>query len=172
MEIFFNFTMVNKLNLNLSIKRMHFLVRFSIAISIGVAKERLGHRDKKIMMRRMLLLALLTIGYQLPAFSQSGSPTKTGPTGKPFVLGKVPLTIHPVDSIDFKGFLKNPADEKYFPGFKLNDKNIHFGQLRTLHLETPPTFDNMPCVKPQGPFNMPVYKPDSSVNYTLLIKKP
>jgi len=123
-------------------------------------------------MRRMLLLAVLTIGYQLPTFSQSGSPASIGPTGKPFALGMVPVTINPVVSIDFKGFLKNPADENYFPGFKLNNKSIHFGQISTLHLETPHSFDNMPCLKPHRSFNMPVYKPDSIVNYTLLIKKP
>jgi len=123
-------------------------------------------------MKKLLLLAVLTIGYQLPTFSQSSSPTSISPTGKPFAWSMVPLTITPVDSIDFKGFLKNPSGDKSFPGFKLDDKKIQFGQLHTLHLETPYSFDNMPIVKPKGSFNMPVYKPDSSVNYILLIKKP
>jgi hypothetical protein len=31
--------------------------------------------------------------------------------------------------------------------------------------------DNMPCVKPEGTFSMKAYKPDSTVEYTMLVKK-
>ena len=123
-------------------------------------------------MRKLSFLVILTIVYQLSSFSQSYGQPPIGSTGKHFSFSKGQLAIRPNDSIDYKGFLKNPANESYFPGYKLNDKNIQLGQLRTLHLETPHSFDNMPIVKPKGSFNMPVYKPDSSVNYTLLIKKP
>jgi hypothetical protein len=123
-------------------------------------------------MRKLSFLVILTVVCQLPSFSQSYGQPPIGSTGKYFSFSKGPLAIRPNDSIDYKGFLKKPANESYFPDYKLNDKNIQVGQLRTLHLETPYYFDNMPCLKPQGPFNMPVYKPDTSVNFTLLVKKP
>lgn len=33
------------------------------------------------------------------------------------------------------------------------------------------TFYNMPCLKPEFKSNMPVFKPDSTITHTLLIKK-
>jgi hypothetical protein len=32
--------------------------------------------------------------------------------------------------------------------------------------------DNMPCIKPEGYYPMIVIKPDTTINYTLLIRRP
>jgi len=60
--------------------------------------------------------------------------------------------------------------DKRFLSLKLIDKNLSFGQDLNEIVNTPQTIDNMPCLKPKGYFPMPFYKPDSTVNYTLLIK--
>jgi len=71
------------------------------------------------------------------------------------------------DSMDIKRMFDDTLRDKRFLSLKLTDKNLSFGQ----DVNTPQTFDNMPCLKPKGYFPVPFYKPDSTVKYTLLIKK-
>ena len=122
-------------------------------------------------MRKILLLTVLIIGYYLPTFSQFNSRLKFDPTFKNFSFSNGAKTFSHFDSIDFKGLLNKPENDKnfYFP--KLADKNMTFGRDSVGIFETQKTFDNMPCLKPQGFFPMPIYKPDSTVRYTMLIKK-
>jgi len=53
----------------------------------------------------------------------------------------------------------------------MTDKNLKSAQDPMALFQKPPTFDNMPCMVPQGYFPMPVAEPDSTVRYSLLIKK-
>ena len=83
----------------------------------------------------------------------------------PYGLPKAPA-VNP-----FKQFLNNPPIHKYLLDPKSADKDVHFGQLSNGKLEAPHSFGTMPCLYPEGSFQMKIYKPDSTVNYTLQIKK-
>lgn len=61
--------------------------------------------------------------------------------------------------------------DKRYLSRKLPDKILSFRQGLNEIVIMPQTFDKMPCVKPNGYFPMPVYNPDSTVKYTLLIKR-
>ena len=122
-------------------------------------------------MRKILLLTVLIIGYYLPAFSQFKSRLQIDSTFKNFSFNNSKKTFLHIDSIDFKGLVNNYRNDKNFLYTKLADKNMTFGRESVEIFETPKSFGNMPCLKPQGLFPMPVYKPDSTVRYTLLIKK-
>jgi hypothetical protein len=122
-------------------------------------------------MRKILLLIVLIIGYYLPTFSQVNSRLNFDSTFKNFSFSNSTKTFRHIDSIDFKEFLNNPANDKDFLFPKLTDKNMTFGRDSIGIFEPQKSFDNMPCLKPQGFFPMPIVKPDSTVRYTLLIKK-
>lgn len=122
-------------------------------------------------MRKILLLTVLIIGYYLPTFSQSNSLLQIDTTSVKFGFFNNTKTLGHFDPIDFKQLLNNPEHHKYLLNPKFTDKDVHFGQLSNGKIKAPQSFDNMPCLYPQGSFPMPIYKPDSTVRYTLLIKK-
>lgn len=122
-------------------------------------------------MRKMLLFTVLIIGYYLPAFSQSNNQLKIDTTAVKFGFFNGKRTLGHIDTIDFKQLLNNPGHQKYLLDPKLADKDVHFGRLSNGKIKVPPSLDNMPCLYPQGSFPMPIYKPDSTVRYSLLIKK-
>jgi hypothetical protein len=124
-----------------------------------------------MIMRKILLLTVLIIGYYLPTFSQFNSRFKFDSTFNNFSFSNSTKTFRHVDSIDFKGLLNKSTNDNGFLFPKLVDKNMTFGRDSVGIFNTQKTFDNMPCLKPQGFFPMPIYKPDSTVRYTLLIKK-
>ena len=127
-------------------------------------------------MRKIFLLTILIIGYNLPTFSQFDSQLQNNrfqidTTFKTLSLNNGTKSLSLSDSMNSKKMFNNPLKDKRFLPLKLTDKNVSFGQNLNEIIQTPQTFDNMPCLKPEGYFPMPVYKPDSTVKYTLLIKK-
>ena len=122
-------------------------------------------------MSKILLFAILIIGYHLPTFSQPKSQLQIDSTVTKFGFNNSPKTLRHADSIDFKQFLNNTPIHKYQLDPKLAEKGVHFGQLYNAQIQTSHSCDNMPIFHPQGSFTMRIYKPDSTVNYTMLIKK-
>jgi hypothetical protein len=122
-------------------------------------------------MKKFLLLVFLISGYHLKTSSQPKSQLQIDSTVVKFGFNNSPKTLRHADSIDFKRFLNNPPIHNYQLDPKLADKDVQFGHLSNAKIRTPYSCDNMPIIHPQGYFPMPVYKPDSTVNYTLLIKK-
>lgn len=122
-------------------------------------------------MRKILLFTVLIIGYYLPAFSQSGSQLYFDTTCVKFGIFNGAKTLGHSDTIDFKQLLNNHEQHNYKLSPKLADKDVRFGRLSKVIIKAPDNFDNMTCLYPQGSFPMPVYKPDSTVRYTMLIKK-
>lgn len=122
-------------------------------------------------MKKILLMTVLVIGYYLPTFSQLKSKLQFDTRLKNFSFNDTNTFGH-IDFNDFNGLLNGHKDERdfLFPN-KLAYKNLHFGQNSSGIVKTPQPLANMPCIKPNGLFPMPIYKPDSSINYTLLIKK-
>ena len=122
-------------------------------------------------MRKVLLLTGLIVGYYLPTFSQSNSLLQSDTTSVKFAfLNRTKTHLH-IDTLDINQLLKNPEHHKYLLIPKLADKDIRFGQLSNGKIKPPQSMDNMPCLYPQGFFPMPIYKPDSTIRYILLIKK-
>jgi hypothetical protein len=122
-------------------------------------------------MKKILLFTVLIIGYCLPAFSQSGSQLYIDTTSVKFGIFNGTKTLGHSDTIDFKQLLNNREQYKYKLSPKLADKDVRFGRLSKGIIKAPDNSDNMPVVYPHGSFPMPVYKPDSTVRYTMLIKK-
>jgi hypothetical protein len=122
-------------------------------------------------MKKILLLTILILGYYLTAFSQSKDQLKIDTTLVKFGFPNSTTTFGHINTIDYKQFLDNPEHHKFLPDTKLAGREVYFGHLSNSRINAPHSFDNMPCLYPQGSFTMPVYRPDSAVNYTLLIKK-
>lgn len=120
-------------------------------------------------MKKMLPLIVLITGIHLSSFSQSKLSLQTesfnhfSPSRnmERFRLGDTSL----------KGSLNNPLKDKNFLYPKFSEKNRSFNQTQTGRSGSSRFFGNMPCLKPQGNFPMPVYKPDSTIRFSLLIKK-
>jgi len=81
-----------------------------------------------MIMRKILLLTVLIIGYYLPAFSQFNSRLKLDSTFNHFSFNNSTKTFRHIDSIDFKGLFYNPANDKRFLYPKFADKNLTFGR--------------------------------------------
>ncbi len=127
-------------------------------------------------MRKILLLTILIIGYNLPTFSQFDSRLQNDrfqidTSFKTLSLNNGTKSFRLSDSLDIKKMFNDTLRDKRFLPLKLTDKNVSFGQNLKEIVKTPQSIDNMPCLKPEGYFPMSVYKPDSTVKYTLLIKK-
>ena len=127
-------------------------------------------------MRKILLLAVLIAGYYLPVFSQPGNRPQhyrlqTDTTLNYLALKNNLPTPKLVNPFDTRWFFNNYRNDKklFHPG--LTDLNSKPGQHPIANVNKPSTFDNMPCVVPQGYFPMPMAEPDTTVRYTLLIKK-
>ncbi len=127
-------------------------------------------------MRKILLLTVLIVGYYLPTFSQFYNrpqnyrlPIDTTYSNLSLKNNlKTPKLVNPFDS---SWLFNNSKNNKklIYPG--LTDINSQSGQAPNAIFNMPSTSDNMPCVVPQGYFPMPIVKPDTTVRYTLLIKK-
>ena len=121
-------------------------------------------------MRKILLLTVLLVGYYLPAFSQTNSLLKIDTTSVRFpFLNSTKMHLH-LDCLDINQLLGKPEHQKYLLVPKLADKDIRFCQLSNGKIISTSSLDNMPCLYPQGSFPMPIFKPDTTVNY-FLIKK-
>lgn len=127
-------------------------------------------------MRKILLATVLIIANYLPAFSQLYNRPQSyrlhidGNFSNLSLKNKL-TTPNLVNPFDTNWVLNNSAYNKkpMYPG--LTDINSKPGQYLSAVFNLPPASDNMPCVVPQGYFPMPIAEPDTTVRYTLLIKK-
>lgn len=117
------------------------------------------------LMRKIFLLTVLIMEFYLHSFSQVSNLLKIDSLMN-FSLNKDLERFGPVDSsINWSSNSKN----FHFPNF--NDSIRTFIQNLAGDYYPAKTHDNMPVVKPKGKFFMPVYKPDSTINFMLQIKK-
>jgi len=115
-------------------------------------------------MRKILLLFVLSMGYCLPAFSQVYQPFAVDSTLNLPMNITIPMNIvrnRPTSPIRDNSYLYQyqPQNNKTDFGNSIVDSKIHRSDF------------NMPVIKPTGNFTMPICKPDSSVTYTMLIKR-
>ena len=123
-------------------------------------------------MKTIILIAILICLTILSAFSQR----RSGGLHDPIIGNKQvspdlllsgidslqQITFISMDSISYNFAL--PHVKHFKKSFPFDSNNL-FGRLNESY-----TTENMPCYKPKGNFKMPVYYPDSTMNYTLLIK--
>ena len=127
-------------------------------------------------MRKILLLTVLIVGYYKSTFSQLDNRPQNNRLQIDTTFSNLSLknnlkTPNLVISYDSLWLFNNSRNNKKIICPKLTDKNLQLGQDPIANFKMPAKFDNMPCVKPQGYFPMPIVKPDSTVRYSLLIKK-
>ena len=123
-------------------------------------------------MRKILLLTALILGYFLPTFSQlNNNYYKKCLQNDVEVFNNIPNSISLRDSNDITTLSISPTVNKYLQYQNLVIRNQSQGQNPNCIITSPQSINNMPCIKPQGFFPMPVHTPDSSLNHTLLIKK-
>lgn len=122
-------------------------------------------------MRGILLLTILIVGFYLPTYSQFDSQLRY----------HRPQVDTSFSGLSLKHNLRTPfLFENKDPGWlfynpiqdiKLSDQKLNIEQDLFANNKIMKTFDNMPCLNPQGFSPMPIFVPDSTVRYTLLIKK-
>ena len=121
-------------------------------------------------MRKLFVLTLLLLGYGLTAWSQSGGSLQSDSGIVKIGFPKTLKLSGLGDSLNYKQFFNNKAIAEIATDSKNVENKIYIGHPAILTLKAPHNWDNMPCMNPQGNFPMPVYRPDSTMHYTLLIK--
>lgn len=127
-------------------------------------------------MKKVLLITLLSIATCLSAFSQSVSSKKydlvfTHPT-----TGDNQKGIHIKNSLPAEILLNDTTyigkqdslDEISYPDMGETSLNLNQDNLRII--QNPATIYSLRIVKPSGNYPIQIYEPDSTKNYTLLIK--
>jgi hypothetical protein len=122
-------------------------------------------------MKSTILTTLLLGFISLSCLSQVKSNLNINSSDLALTMDSLQYSMRPLDfttnqqttkSLDFDKFLKVPE-------LKIN-KGYDFKNNLAL-TKRQNSFDNMPCLKPDIKSRMPVYKPDSTIEYSLLIKK-
>jgi hypothetical protein len=117
----------------------------------------------------ILILAFIGLNF-ISVFSQLLNQMKIDTTSKGISLlnksGSSPLAIDKA----YNGFFNNSISERNLLLPNFSKKNILLGQNQ--NKLTYSVFDKMPCVVPEGNYSMLVSKPDTSIQYYLIIKKP
>jgi hypothetical protein len=127
-------------------------------------------------MRKILLLTILIVVLYLPTYSQFD----IRPQNNRLQIDTTFMGLSPTNKLKTPSLFENKNmgwlfnDQRHYRNYlypRLSDKKLKIDQdLFTINKMTQ-TFDNMPCARPQGFSAMPIFVPDSTVRYTLLIKK-
>ncbi len=112
-------------------------------------------------MRRIILLAVLIIGYYHSSFAQTGHQLKIDTTSKKFSFRYDKKALFRKDSLEL--------DRKLYDSKK--NKNQGISRDSGVAIINRKNKVDKFSVKPQGNFPMPVYKPDTVIKHKLLIKK-
>jgi hypothetical protein len=130
-------------------------------------------------MKNLLLFLLFNIATILSAFAQGFIPKKIAPELKSFELNSNPDFSTKNDSIDFEKFYFSPPKNNslHLPetikNYPLLQKKLNLDLTRDqfyIVQNSEPVY-TLRIVEPTGNHHMKIYEPDSSKNYTLLIKK-
>lgn len=117
-------------------------------------------------MRTIFLTFVLIIGYTLTVFAQQPSSFFPENRNMKFKIGK-PATLSFTDSLN-RGKLNVPFSTKNLQFYNPKEKEVRIGRPADGNLMVQ---GGMPILKPEGYFPMPIYKPDSTIRFTMQIKK-
>lgn len=118
-------------------------------------------------MKKMLSFLLLITGVCLSSFSQVRNSLQKEPF-KNFSTERNMERFRLGDAAP-QGKINDPFRNSPSPEFSTGQRS--FSQNQKGNSYHPESIDAMPCIKPQGNFPMPVYQPDSTIRFSLLIKK-
>lgn len=113
-------------------------------------------------MKRIILVITCISGFLIPSFSQLNN-FKIDTTFRKLAIEDYPLAFNPEIAADYKNQIFGSSD-RFFS--KKQDYTLD-SFLNSAEVQS----YNMPCVKSQGFFPMSVYKPDSTVRYSLKVEK-
>lgn len=121
-------------------------------------------------MKKIVLIIVLISVYFLPAFSQSNGSLSIDTTFRKFSFKDDAKKFSLRNSDDFRGLLYGSLNDKSLLAFKFPDKVPDFIQNLTSRANESLPKDNMPNMKPRGYYPMRIFRPDSAIRYSILIK--
>jgi hypothetical protein len=121
-------------------------------------------------MKRLLLITVFISLFIIPVFPQYYNHIKIDTTYRSHSLFSNSANPNLLIGKNYNGLLNNSIIDRNWLFRDFSHKNLLFGQSSGKLIYS--TYDSMPCMIPEGNFSMLILKPDSSVRYTLLIKKP
>lgn len=122
-------------------------------------------------MKTLFLITFLLGSMALPSFAQKVYKLNCDTTFSSLSAFPKLDPLNLANRLDkMKSFkLQDPREEIKAPNFIA--ENFNGIQTPSGSVQNQSRFDNMPCLKPGIIDRMPVWKPDSTVNYTIMIKK-
>jgi len=122
-------------------------------------------------MKKLILLTAFIGLSMTQAFSQTVEQFKIGTTFRDRSILSFQNPFKLSDTIHFNHPFGGSLSPRYllFPGF--SERNFFPKQIPIDNLVGMQSYDKMPCFKPSGNFPMPVAKPDSTIRYSILIKR-
>jgi len=116
-------------------------------------------------MKTTILFALI-FGFIIPTYSQINLHRKADANTEQF-LGKQNKKNDDFGDYKFADKFNDSRSDRGLDNFTMP----RVGHVPDKISEEIYSGDNMPCFKPEGIFSMKVYEPDSTVGYTMLVKK-
>lgn len=122
-------------------------------------------------MKKLILLTSFIILLLTPVFSQTVGHFKIDTTFRDHSIFSFQKPFNLSDTIHFNHPFSGSLNHKYllFPGF--SERNFFNRHPPIDNLVNTLSYDRMPCVRPEGYFPMLVAKPDSTIRYSLLIRR-
>jgi len=124
-------------------------------------------------MKRLILISAFIGLFLTPTYSQINWQFKIDTTLKdnPILGYQKPIKLKLSDTIAYYSPLDGLLNNKHFQFPKFSSRNFDFGSKSMMTFAPCQFEDKMPCFRPQGYFPMAIAKSDSTVRYSLLIKR-
>lgn len=122
-------------------------------------------------MKKLILLTAFICLFLTPTFSQINGHFKIDTIFRDRSIFSYQKPLKLSDSIDIKSLLKGPLNIRPLCFPKFSERNFDIRPKSMWSIAQSQFHDKMPCVRPEGYFPIPIVKPDSTVRYSLLIKR-
>jgi hypothetical protein len=124
-------------------------------------------------MKKFILLTAFIGLLFTPTFAQINRQLKTDTTfrDRSNFSYQNPFKLKPGDTLHFNRPLSGSQSNKYFRFPKFSERNFRYKQIPIDNLANARSYDRMICVRPEGYLPMPVAIPDSTIKYSMLIKR-
>ena len=122
-------------------------------------------------MKKIILLNLLISGLFIQIYSQVNTNIRIDTTFSKLSTYNFQKPLSLTKTIEYKNKLNISLNYKNYSFDIFSNKEIISKQDTIITFEKLQSYDNMPCLNPQGFFPMMICEPDSSIRYSLLIKE-
>ena len=123
-------------------------------------------------MKKLGLIAAIISTVVNLMFSQQKYYFQIDRTFKKLSFDSTTINLNYENKKDYQSLLNNSLNGmKNFP-FSSTDKKSYSAESWIGSIDSTQNYDNMPIIIPKGNYSMLIVKPDTSINYYLLIKKP